>query len=212
MNEKDPLNVIVTGVGGQGNVLVSQFMGRALVRAGYHVTIGETYGASQRGGAVMSHLRVSRQAQYGPLIPSGQADVILGLEPVETLRVLAQYGNPAVTVITNSRPVYPLSVAIGAARYPTTEDIVAALEELSSRAWLINATDIALELGASILANIVMVGALAGAGVLPLAPEEIEAEFQESLPGDRLESNLKAFRRGLAEAHARLRRSGSASG
>ena len=212
MKEKDPLNVIVTGVGGQGNVLVSQFMGRALVRAGYHVTIGETYGASQRGGAVMSHLRISRQAQYGPLIPAGQANVILGLEPVETLRVLAQYGNPAVTVITNSRPVYPLAVAIGAAHYPTVDEIMGALEELSSSAWLINATDIAVELGAPILANVVMVGALVGAGLLPLGPEEIELEFQESIPGDRLELNLKAFRRGLAEAKARLRRSGSASG
>jgi indolepyruvate ferredoxin oxidoreductase beta subunit len=204
MNEKDPLNVIVTGVGGQGNVLVTQFMGRALVRAGYHVTIGETYGASQRGGAVMSHLRISRQAQYGPLIPSGQADVILGLEPVETLRVLAQYGNPAVTVITNSRPVYPLAVAIGAARYPTVEEIMSTLEELSASAWLINATDIAMEMGAPILANIVMVGALVGAGVVPLRPEEIEQEFQESLSDDRLELNLKAFRRGLAEAKTRL--------
>jgi indolepyruvate ferredoxin oxidoreductase beta subunit len=204
MEGNDPLNVIVTGVGGQGNVLVTQFMGRALVRAGYHVTIGETYGASQRGGAVMSHLRISRQAQYGPLIPSGQADVILGLEPVETLRVLAQYGNPAVTVITNSRPVYPLAVAIGAARYPTVEEIMSTLEELSASAWLINATDIAMEMGAPILANIVMVGALVGAGVVPLRPEEIEQEFQESLSDDRLELNLKAFRRGLAEAKTRL--------
>jgi indolepyruvate ferredoxin oxidoreductase beta subunit len=204
MNENDPLNVIVTGVGGQGNVLVSQFMGRALVRAGYHVTIGETYGASQRGGAVMSHIRISRQAQYGPLIPSGQANVILGLEPVETLRVLAQYGNPGVTVITNSRPVYPLAVAIGAARYPTVEEIMSALEALSASAWLINATDIAVELGAPILANIIMVGALVGAGVLPLRPEEVEQEFQESLSDDRLELNLKAFRRGLAEAKTRL--------
>jgi len=203
MEGKDPLNVIVTGVGGQGNVLVSQLMGRALVRAGYHVTIGETYGASQRGGAVMSHLRISRQAQYGPLIPQGQADVILGLEPVETLRVLGQYGNPSVTAITNSRPVYPLAVAIGTAHYPSVEEIVRALEELSSRAWLINATDIALDLGAAILANIVMVGALVGAGVLPLAAEEFELELQESLPGDRLDLNLKAFRRGLAEAKAR---------
>ena len=203
MNEKDPLNVIVTGVGGQGNVLISQLMGKALVRAGYRVTIGETYGASQRGGAVMSHLRVSRQAQYGPLIPYGQADVILGLEPVETLRVLAQYGNPSVTVVTNSRPVYPLAVAIGAARYPTVEQITTALEELSNRAWLINATDIAVELGAPILANIVMVGALVGADVLPLAAQELELEFQESLSADRLEANLKAFRRGLAEAKTR---------
>jgi len=203
MEGNDPLNVIVTGVGGQGNVLISQLMGRALVRAGYHVTIGETYGASQRGGAVMSHLRASRQAQYGPLIPQGQADVILGLEPVEALRVLGQYGNPDVTVITNSRPVYPLAVAIGTAHYPSVEEIVKALEELSSRAWLINATDIALELGASILANIIMVGALVGAGVLPLAAEEFELELRESLPADRLDLNLKAFRIGLAEAKAR---------
>lgn len=203
MEGTDPLNVIVTGVGGQGNVLISQFMGSALVRAGYHVTIGETYGASQRGGAVMSHLRVSDQAQYGPLIPQGQADIILGLEPLETLRVLGQYGNPNVTVVTNSRPVYPLAVAIGTAHYPSVEDIVRALEELSSRAWLINATDIALDLGASILANIVMAGALVGAGVLPLAAEQFELELQESLPADKLDLNLKAFRRGLAELKAR---------
>ena len=203
MEGTDPLNVIVTGVGGQGNVLISQLMGSALVRAGYHVTIGETYGASQRGGAVMSHLRISDQAQYGPLIPHGQADVILGLEPLETLRVLGQYGNPNVTVVTNSRPVYPLAVAIGTAHYPSVEDIVRALEELSSRAWMINATDIALDLGASILANIVMVGALVGAGLLPLAAKEFELELEESLPADKLDLNLKAFRRGLAELKAR---------
>jgi len=202
MEGNDPLNVIVTGVGGQGNVLISQLMGRALVRAGYHVTIGETYGASQRGGAVMSHLRVSRQAQYGPLIPQGQADVILGLEPVETLRVLGQYGNPGVTVITNSRPVYPLAVAIGTAHYPSVEEIVKALEELSSSAWLINATDVAIDMGAPILANIIMVGALVGAGALPLAAGEFELELRESLPADRLDLNLKAFRLGLAEAKA----------
>ncbi len=203
MEGKDPLNVIVTGVGGQGNVLISQLMGSALVRSGYHVTIGETYGASQRGGAVMSHLRISRQAQYGPLIPHGQADVILGLEPVETLRVLGQYGNPGVMVVTNSRPVYPLAVAVGIAHYPSVEEIVKALEELSRKAWMINATDIALDLGASILANIVMVGALVAADVLPLAAQEFELELQESLPTDRLDLNLKAFRRGLAELKAR---------
>jgi indolepyruvate ferredoxin oxidoreductase beta subunit len=203
MEGKDPLNVIVTGVGGQGNVLISQVIGRALVRAGYHVTIGETYGASQRGGAVMSHLRISRQAQYGPLIPHGQGDAVLGLEPLETLRVLGQYGNPDVTVVTNSRPVYPMAAAIGTTRYPSVEEIVRALDGLSSRAWLINATDIALDLGAPILANIVMVGALVGADVLPLSAEEFELELREGMPGDKIDLNLKAFRRGLAEVKVR---------
>jgi len=200
MQEKDPLNVIVTGVGGQGNVLISQLIGRALVKAGHHVTIGETYGASQRGGAVMSHIRISRQEQYGPLIPEGQADVILGLEPVETLRVLAQYGHPGVVVIANSRPVYTMAVTSGAAEYPGTEKIERTLAELASSAWLIHATEIALKLGASILTNIVMVGALVGSGSLPLTPEGLEAALRASLPSDKLELNLQAARRGLEEA------------
>jgi len=203
MKEKDPLNVIVTGVGGQGNVLISQLIGKALVKGGCHVTIGETYGASQRGGAVMSHLRISRQEQYGPLIPEGQADVVLGLEPVETMRVLAQYGNPGVVVIANSRPVYTMAVTTGAAEYPGTEEIERTLKELSSTAWLINATEIALELGASILTNIIMAGALVGSRALPLEPEALEAELRESLPSDKLELNLQAARRGLEEASRR---------
>jgi indolepyruvate ferredoxin oxidoreductase beta subunit len=202
MEDKDPLNVIVTGVGGQGNVLIAQLIGRALVRAGYHVTIGETYGASQRGGAVMSHVRVSRNDQYGPLIPEGGAHVILGLEPLETMRVLAQYGNPDVTVIANSRPVHPLAVTTGAAQYPGREQIVSTLEQLSSRAWLIDATDIALDLGAGILTNITMLGALVGSGTLPAGAEAFEAELRESMPPDKLDLNIEAFRRGMLEVAA----------
>lgn len=202
MEGKDPLNVIVTGVGGQGNVLIAQLIGRAMVRAGYHVTIGETYGASQRGGAVMSHLRISRDVQYGPLIPEGAAHVILGLEPLETLRVLAQYGNPEVTVIANSRPVHPLAVTTGAAEYPGREQVIRTLEQLSSRAWFLDATDIALGLGAGILTNIVMLGALVGSGALPVGLEAFEVELRESLPAGKLDLNLKAFQRGIHEVSA----------
>ena len=202
MEPKDPLNVIVTGVGGQGNVLIAQLIGRALVKAGYHVTIGETYGASQRGGAVMSHLRISREAQYGPLIPEGEAHVILGLEPLETLRVLAQFGNAEVTVVANSRPIHPLAVTTGAAEYPSRQQVASILKELSSRAWLIDATDMALDLGAGILTNIIMLGALVGSDTLPVGPEAFEPELRESLPSDKLDLNLEAFRRGILEVTA----------
>lgn len=198
MKDKDPLNIIITGVGGQGNVLLSQIAGKALVRNGYHATIGETYGASQRGGAVMSHLRVSREKQYGPLIAQGQADIVLGLEPLEAMRVLAQYGNPDVIVVSNSRPIFPPAVSSGEAAYPTPEQIGGALKQLSRKAWLVDATDIALEMGAPILANIVMMGALVGTGLLPLGPELFETELAESLKRDRLDINITAFRRGLA--------------
>ena len=65
--DKDPFNVIVTGVGGQGNVIASLLIGAMLVDQGYRITIGETYGASQRGGSVMSHVRISAKEQYGPI-------------------------------------------------------------------------------------------------------------------------------------------------
>jgi indolepyruvate ferredoxin oxidoreductase beta subunit len=201
--EKDPLNVIVTGVGGQGNVLISQLLGKTLVKAGYHVTIGETYGASQRGGAVMSHVRISKREQYGPFIPEGEAHVIVGLEPVETMRVLAQYGNPDVMVIANSRPVYTMAVTTGMVEYPSNQEIESMLKELSRTAWLIDATTIALELGAPILTNIVMAGALIGSQALPLTPELLEAALRDSLPSDKLDLNLQAARRGLDEARRR---------
>jgi len=199
MKEKDPLNVIVTGVGGQGNVLITQFMGSALVRAGYHVTIGETYGASQRGGAVMSHLRISDQAQYGPLIPHGQADVILGLEPVESLRMLVTYGNSKTHVITNIRPIHPMAVAIGEAEYPSLEMIKQGIGELSHQAWYLDASEIAIGLGSPLLANMVMAGALIGSGLIPLEGERFEHHLQTSFHKDKLALNLRAFRMGINE-------------
>src|SRR3990172_13133307 len=93
---KDPFNVIIGGVGGQGNVLTSQILGEMLVSRGYVITIGETYGASQRGGSVMSHLRISKKEPFSPLIPEGQCDLLVALEPVEGLRILAPHGNPRI--------------------------------------------------------------------------------------------------------------------
>ena len=75
--DKDPLNLIITGVGGQGNVLASQIVASAGIKEGLFVTVGETYGASQRGGSVMSHVRFSATAQFGPLISEGQADIVV---------------------------------------------------------------------------------------------------------------------------------------
>ncbi|MBI5968529.1 MAG: indolepyruvate oxidoreductase subunit beta [Deltaproteobacteria bacterium] len=194
---KDPLNLIITGVGGQGNVLASQLIGRALVRENFYVTIGETYGASQRGGAVMSHLRISRQSQHSPLIPEGQADIVVALEPVEALRVIGQYGNPSVSAVVNSRPIYPTAVTVGDAEYPSFEKIQETIRDLAKKAWFVDATEIALALGSPIFTNIIMVGALVGTDLLPLSQRAFEEIIKESSPGAQLSDNLKAFRRGL---------------
>ena len=131
--EDDPLNLMITGVGGQGNVLVSRLIGEALFKGGYYVTIGETYGASQRGGAVASHVRISRDVQHSLITPVGQANIILGLEPMESLRILGLYGSSKTLVITNTRPVYTMAVTIGEAEYPGLESLKQAINELSQK-------------------------------------------------------------------------------
>jgi len=195
--KKDPLNLIITGVGGQGNVLASQLIGNALVAKGYFVTIGETYGASQRGGPVMSHVRISEKTQCAPLIPEGKSDVILGLEPMETIRIIGPYGNPNILVVTNSRPIYPLDVTVGNTKYPDWKVIRAVIAELSQKAYFVDATEMAMNLGTPILANIIMVGALVALKVLPLNREDILGVLQETFSTQKLEINIKALELGI---------------
>ena len=191
--EKDPLNIIITGVGGQGNVLASQILGQMLVQQGYVITIGETYGASQRGGSVMSHIRVSHRDQFSPLIPEGKCDLVVGLEPVEALRVLAQYGNPEVLMLVNIRPIYPIDVIAGNASYPELSAVLKKIQKLSRRVWTLNATEISLELGDPIFSNIVMIGALSALDLLPLHKEEFQNTIQELLPYHKLQMNMQEF-------------------
>jgi indolepyruvate ferredoxin oxidoreductase beta subunit len=199
---KDPLNLIITGVGGQGNVLASQLIGKALVRGNFYVTIGETYGASQRGGAVMSHLRVSKESQFSPLIPEGQADIVVALEPVEALRVIGHYGNPSVCAVINSRPVFPTAVTVGDAQYPSLEKIRGAVQELAAKYWFVDATAAALAFGSPIFTNIIMVGALAGTRLIPLGRKTFEAAILENFPEKTHEANLQAFHQGMEMTRA----------
>ncbi|MDP6071334.1 MAG: indolepyruvate oxidoreductase subunit beta [SAR202 cluster bacterium] len=200
----DPCNIVVSGVGGQGNVLASRLIGRAMVKFDYHVSIGETYGASQRGGTVMSHVRFSSKHAYGPLIPLGRANTVIGLEPMETLRILRDYGNPDVSVIVNTRPITPVSVNLGEGDYPEPDDLRDAIRQLSKKAWLIPATEIALEIGTPVVANVVLLGTLVGAGLIPITPDGFEQVLRNNVPERRLERNLVAFSRGLeaVQTHA----------
>lgn len=194
--EKDPWNLVITGVGGQGNVLASQILGQILVDKGYLVTIGETYGASQRGGSVMSHMRVSTKDQFSPLIPEGQADLVIGLEPTEVLRVMAPYGNPGTMALVNLRPIHPIDVIAGENSYPELQQVLAKLKGLSSRVWILNATEIALEMGDPIFSNIVMLGALSALELLPVDQEGFASVVQRLMPGHKAEENLVAFQKG----------------
>ena len=191
--QKEPLNVIIAGVGGQGNVLLSGFIGAALVNEGFMVSVADTFGVSQRGGSVASHIKISRKTLYSSVTLKGKADLLIGMEPVETLRALVEFGNPAIISIVNPRPVHPS----GGAAYPDVKEVRAAIERMSSKTSYVNVTEEALKMGNPIYGNIILLGAVVGANVLPLGEQSITPLLADRFPGKILEINLKAFRRGM---------------
>ena len=192
----DPLNIVICGIGGQGNVLASEVVGSAMKDRGYHVAVGETYGASQRGGSVMSHVRVSEDQELSVLIPSGEAHIIIGFEPLETLRMARKYAGPDTMIVYDPRPVYPLGVLQGVQTYPAMEDITAEIQSLSAAAYAVPAADIAMEVGDSRSANIALLGAFTQLPDAPLSREDLEKILTQRFKGAVLELNQKAFAMG----------------
>ncbi len=190
------VNVIITGVGGQGNVLASQILGRAAVEKGLQVTIGETFGLSQRGGSVMSHIRISDLKQYGPLIPPNRADVIVGLEPLETIRIFPEYGNEQTALLINSRPIYPLNVIAGDVHYPSPEWIRDIITETGTPLYWLDATPLAVELGGPIMLNMIMLGALCELPFVPVEKGDLEGVLAAIFPESKLKANFKALEMG----------------
>jgi len=197
--QKDPLNIIICGIGGQGNIRMSRMIGKILNGKGYYVNIGETFGAAQRGGAVFSSMRVSKKRNYGPLIPEGQAHLILSLEPLEALRILGKYGNPEVACIVNSQPVWPVGVLAGELEYPDLDQLQDATRKLSRNFWAVDATRLAMALGAPIVANIIMLGLLAESNIIPVDIQDVQEEIRSSFPASVVDLNLRAL---YAGAHA----------
>ena len=195
---KDPYNVIITGVGGQGNVIASRMLGNILARKGYSITIGETFGVSQRGGSVMSHIRISEDSTWSPQMPKGKADLVVALEPIESLRVMAGYGNPETKVLSNSRPVYPVGVIAGDQKYPSKDELSEALLKLSKDVIFIDATDEALKLGEPILSNVIMMGAIAGLNDLPFDTPDFAEVVAGTFKKEKQELNIRAFELGKA--------------
>ena len=147
----------------------------------------------------MSHVRLSEETQYGPLMPKGKAYIILGFEPVESLRTIGDFGNKKTKVIVNPRPIYPIDVLSGASKYPAVKDVLKAIKELVYSVQVVEATELAKEAGDTLMQNIVMVGCLVGSGFTPLGIETVREIIKEIFAEKNVESNLKAFELGMKE-------------
>jgi len=189
-------NLIVTGVGGQGSVLASHIVAEAAVAQGLKTRVGETFGAAQRGGKVHSHVRIGEDV-YGPLCPAESLDVLLGLEPNETLRLAVDYAGPDTLIITNTRPVPSMDANIGADAYPEIEAVIAGLKKLSSKVIGFDATEIAVEAGNERTMNVVLLGALAATGKLPYDGELLREAVMTRVPPRTVEANMRAFNDGI---------------
>jgi len=196
------LELIVAGVGGQGSILASHLIADAAIaygeRTGEQVTVrvGETFGAAMRGGAVASHVHIGKVE--GPLVAQSRADVVLALEPLEGLRIGAQYLGQGGLALLNTSPIPPLDAKTGAALYPTREAIEEALKALGAKVLWVDGTAIATTAGDLRTMNVAMVGALFGSGLLPVGEEDLIKVIRERVPPKTIDKNLKAFQLGQA--------------
>jgi indolepyruvate ferredoxin oxidoreductase beta subunit len=190
-------SVIITGVGGQGNVLAARLLASAVLEEGYEVTVGDVYGLTQRGGSVASHVRWTREKALPPLIPQESLDVLVAFEPLESLRVLCQYQNKDTVAVVNDTPLLPIGVLAGRLAYPDLPDLWDALQRLAKRIHIVQGTRLAQKVGDRRTLNMIMMGALYGSGFIPLKAALFEDTINALVPRRFREINLRAFRAGM---------------
>jgi indolepyruvate ferredoxin oxidoreductase beta subunit len=186
------MDLLVTGVGGQGVVLASDIIGETALAAGFDVKKTDTLGMAQRGGSVVSHVRLAPKV-WSPLIKDGEADLLLAFEKLEAAR-WSHYLKPGAIAIVNNYEQPPLSVSLGQDKYPTDAQIAAALKRRTDQVYFIDGNKRAKELGNIRTLNIYMLGCFS-----VFAPLDIDV-WQESISRRMSENireiNLTAFEKG----------------
>ena len=191
--------LVIVAVGGQGNLLASSVLGEAALLSGIPLHMSEIHGMAQRGGVVESSL-VFGDAR-STIISDGEADILVGFEPAETLRALGKCNANSV-VITNLAPLMPFTVNIGQGVYPDLKQLQELIRNKTSRLIAFNAASLAKEAGNPLSVNMVLLGALTQTGVLPLSVEQVREAMKTKTKKAFLDSNLKAFDLGYAAAES----------
>lgn len=187
-------NIVLAGVGGQGTLLAAEVLGLAAVKDGLNVRVGEIHGMAQRGGAVVSTVRIGRNV-LAPTVAEGQADVLLGFEPLETLRSL-KYVSEKTLVMMSSEKIPPTELSAKNVKYPSIEEVVKKIHGFTRNVVVAEAARFAKEAGSSLTQNIVLIGALAAFTKLPVKNESLLDALKELVPAKQVEMNVKAFKLG----------------
>lgn len=185
-----PVDVLMVGVGGQGTILASRVLAQAALAAGYDIKVSEIHGMAQRGGSVVTQVRLGEKV-FSPLVPEGGADVVLAFEKLEALRLLPSL-KPGGTIIINEQEIPPVPVLVGAAEYPP--GIVEYIRSAASNVVAVDALGIAEKCGNPKAANVVLLGVMARR--LPIEREVWERALAARVPAKLLEINKAAFAAG----------------
>ena len=186
------VNIVLCGVGGQGTVLASKLIASAAMTKGLNVRSAETIGMAQRGGSVFSHVRVGDV--NSPMIAMGEADIIIGFEPAETVRMLP-YLKKGGVVITSSRPVIPVTAALKGSDYSGNE-MISYLESLDSisRLIVVDTLQAVNDIGNPKVVNMVLLGAAARTGILgEISHEDIINAMKKRVKPQFYDMNIKAL-------------------
>ncbi len=189
------INLIMSGVGGQGTILASDIIAEVAIAAGYDTKKTDTLGMAQRGGSVVSHIRAGGKV-YSPMIKDGQADIMLGFEKLEAMR-WAQFLNEKSIVIVNNYKIPPATVNTGKATYPADEEIIGILKGKTSHVILVNGTEQAISLGDIRVLNIFLLGC--ASFLLPFEVQVWMDVIHKRLPAKIVPINVSAFSKGREE-------------
>jgi indolepyruvate ferredoxin oxidoreductase beta subunit len=188
------MDIVIAGVGGQGNIFASIVISQYAMNKKFNVLGAETIGAAQRGGSVVSHIRIADGAIYSPLVSRGQADLLIGMEYVELLRHLRLL-NPKGKYLLNAMKILTVQNNMGMDEYPEQKEILKAAKKYCPNGYIIEASTLAKKLGNIQMTNVVMLGALAK--IVPFFDyEEMKWLVASSSPARFKEANVKGYEEG----------------
>ena len=185
-------SVMIVGVGGQGTLLASRILGNVVLARGYDVKMSEVHGMAQRGGSVVTYVKYGEKI-YSPIVPKGEADIILAFEELEALRWLPFLRKDG-KMIANTQQIDPMPVIIGSQEYP--EKIIERLGDVCSNLVAVDALKLAMEAGNVKAVNVVLLGVMAK--YTDIGEEEWMAAIEKTVPPKFLDINRKAFELGYA--------------
>jgi indolepyruvate ferredoxin oxidoreductase beta subunit len=187
-------NLVVAGVGGQGIILFSRMLAEAALRSGFKAIVGQSFTAAQRYGSVVAFVRIGKDI-YSPLIGTNQANIIVGLEPLEVLRYINLLSRKGL-VLLNVNKVLPVSVILKTEKYPEISEIEDVVKQLRGKLLKLDATQVARSLGDERVMNMVMLGALSTVKNFLISSSSLVESIKRSTSQSIVDKNIEAFHAG----------------